>query len=517
MRLKRKPTPSKSPSGRLRVLLLVILAAALAGCNLPSSNSNNPFTSSQRQTEIAEILNPAGLALTPDPTLNPAEPAPPAISIPAGYRAYTTQQGDTLPALALRFGVMAGEIRTDQPSLPQSGLLMPGLTLWFPDVLEDPLPAARLLPDSAVIYGPTVGDFDAIAFAQAQGGYLTIYTEDVREVTLTGPEILQTVAVETSLNPRLLLAFLEFRSGWVSGTPEGASQDPYPLGFGAGADAGLYKELLITAKLLSQGFYGWRDASLLDLSYAGGESGRLDPALNAGTAALLRLFGTLYTPAGVEDALTGPTGFLALYESWFGDPWERAAAGEPYLLPTTQQPDFVLPFAPGEGWTLTGGPHNAWLTGSPQGAIDFAPITGEAHCAVSTRWATAAAAGLIVRSDRGVVAIDLDGDGNEGTGWVLIYLHMAEQDRAALGAWLDQDDRVGHPSCEGGTATGTHLHLTRKFNGEWLPVDGPLPMVIGGWQVVAGEKRYEGYLVRGEEVIDARPNGSGNTTVIRED
>jgi hypothetical protein len=116
-----------------------------------------------------------------------------------------------------------------------------------------------------------------------------------------------------------------------------------------------------------------------------------------------------------------------------------------------------------------------------------------------------------------VVAIDLDGDGDEGTGWVLIYLHMAEQDRATVGAWLAQDDPVGHPSCEGGTATGTHLHLTRKFNGEWLPVDGPLPMVVGGWQVLPGEKRYQGYLVRGEEIIDARPNGTGNTTVIRED
>ena len=516
MQLKRKTTSNARLARRLRSLILVILAAALAGCNLPASNSNNPFTSSQRQTEIAGILNPEGLALTPAPTSNPAAPAVPTLSVPAGYRAYTTQQGDTLPALALRFGVTMGEVLTDQADLPQSGLLMPGQTLWFPDVLEDPLPAARLLPDSAIIYGPAVGDFDIIAFAQAQGGYLTAYTEEVREVTLTGPEILQTVAIETSLNPRLLLTFLEFRSGWVSGTPEGAARDPYPLGFGAGTDTGLYRELLITAKLLSQGFYGWRDASLLDLSYYGGETGRLDPSLNAGTAALLRLFATLYTPAGVEDALTNPNGFLTLYENWFGDPWQRAATVEPYLLPTSQQPELVLPFAPGEGWTLTGGPHNTWLTGSPQGAIDFAPITGEAHCAVSTRWATAAAAGLVVRSDRGVVAIDLDGDGDEGTGWVLIYLHMAEQDRAAVGAWLDQDDPVGHPSCEGGTATGTHLHLTRKFNGEWLSVDGPLPMVIGGWQVMAGEKAYEGYLVRGEEVIDARPNGTGNTTVIRE-
>jgi murein DD-endopeptidase MepM/ murein hydrolase activator NlpD len=516
MQFKPKSTPNAGRKSKRYALILLTLSLLLTGCNLPQSDAR-PFTSSQQQTEIAGILNPEGLATSTSPTQISPIPTAQAITPPAGYRAYTTQAGDTLPALTLRFGVTVDQILSGQADLSPTGLLPPGLTLWRPGILEDTLFESQLLPDTAILYGPTVGDFDAIAFAQSMGGYLTAYTEVVREVTLTGPEILQTVAIETSLNPRLLLAFLEYRSGWVTGHPEGAERDPYPIGFGAGADTGLYKELLITAKLLSQGFYGWRDGSLLDLSFYGGGSGRLDPGLNAGTAALLRLFTTLYTPAGVENALAAPGDFLALYNDWFGNPWEEAAAFEPLLPADTQQPELVLPFAPGEAWSLTGGPHNAWLTGSPQGAIDFAPITGEAHCAVSIRWATAAAAGLVVRADRGVVAIDLDGDGDEGTGWVLIYLHIAEQDRVSVGTWLAQDAPVGHPSCEGGTSTGTHLHLTRKFNGEWLPVDGPLPMLIGGWQVIAGEKRYEGYLVRGNEIIQADPNGMGNSAILRED
>ena len=42
----------------------------------------------------------------------------------------------------------------------------------------------------------------------------------------------------------------------------------------------------------------------------------------------------------------------------------------------------------------------------------------------------------MVRAERGVVAIDLDGDGQESTGWVLVYMHIAEQDRIPLGAWV---------------------------------------------------------------------------------
>ncbi|QRN82949.1 hypothetical protein JR338_11105 [Chloroflexota bacterium] len=518
-----------SPSGKLSRFLvaITILGLILSGCNFPQATAEiSP--ANQRQTEVAGILNPEGMAsesttpslLTPEPTLSltqsPTDNPLEGLVVPEGYRAYVTQQGDTLPALTQHFSVDVSEIQSDA-ILPAQDLLEPGTVLLVPDVLGKTLSAEQLLPDSEIHYGPTVGDFDTIAFAQSWAGYLMTYTEEIHGEILTGPEIIQLAAIESSINPRLLLAFVEFRSGWVTSHPEGASLDLYPLGFGAGADTGLYKELQITAKLLALGYYGWRDGELRFMDYDGGGTGRLDPTLNAGTVALLRLFSTLYTIDGVDWALYDPAAFLTLYRSWFGDPWQRAAAVEPYLFADTQQPELVFPFTPGEAWSLTSGPHISWQTGTPRGALDFAPITGESQCAVSFRWVTAAASGLVVRSERGVVAIDLDGDGDEGTGWVLLYLHVAEQDRVAVGTWLERDDPVGHPSCEGGNATGTHLHFTRKFNGEWLGVSEPLPLVISGWQAVAGEKRYEGYLFRGNDVIQADPNGMGSSLVIRED
>ncbi|MCB2213893.1 hypothetical protein KQH50_00720 [bacterium] len=490
----------------------LLFGLLLSGCNLPQG-SDVSFRSPQRQTEIAGILNPEGLPTAQEP--DQTETA--SVSAPEGYLTYTTQQGDTLDALGLRFGVPTGAIQFDEPGSAE-GLLAPGLTLLIPDVLEETISfPAPLLPDSAVTYGPTVGDFDAAEVARLAGGFLAGYSERVKDETLTGPEILATVALETSTNPRLLLAFLEYRSGWVFGSPDEAAQDPYPLGFGAGADSGLYKELMIAAKLLAQGFYGWRDGSRLEVAFADGTLGRLDPqTVNAGSAALLQLFGTLYDPAELKAELYDPGRFISYYEDMFGDPWARVARVEPYLLADTRQPELSLPFAPGEAWSLTGGPHITWQTGTPWGAIDFAPVTGEEHCAVSTRWATAAAPGLVVRSDRGVVAIDLDGDGDEGTGWVLIYLHIAAEGRAQVGDQLAQDAPVGHPSCEGGSASGTHLHLTRKFNGEWLGVGEPLALVVGGWQAVAGAARYQGRLVRGDEVVTASPSGSAGSLIYRE-
>ena len=112
----------------------------------------------------------------------------------------------------------------------------------------------------------------------------------------------------------------------------------------------------------------------------------------------------------------------------------------------------------------------------------------------------------MVRSDRGLVVLDLDGDGKEQTGWVIIYLHVSSENRIAVGTWVDKGDRLGHPSCEGGISTGTHVHIARKFNGEWIAADGPIPFDLSGWVAHAGQEAYQGYLERGDETVIANSN-----------
>jgi murein DD-endopeptidase MepM/ murein hydrolase activator NlpD len=123
------------------------------------------------------------------------------------------------------------------------------------------------------------------------------------------------------------------------------------------------------------------------------------------------------------------------------------------------------------------------------------------------------AAGKVVRTSKGVVIVDSDGDGLEETGWVILYLHVATADRVAEGTIIPAGGNIGHPSCEGGAATGTHLHIARKFNGEWIPAFGPIPFVLSGCSVFEGENEYNGGMRRGNSVVIANPYGSQESLV----
>jgi hypothetical protein len=52
-------------------------------------------------------------------------------------------------------------------------------------------------------------------------------------------------------------------------------------------------------------------------------------------------------------------------------------------------------------------------------------------------------------------------------------------------------------------STGTHLHIARKFNGEWIAADGVLPFSIGGWISAGLGREYDGTLSRGSTRMEA--------------
>ena len=98
---------------------------------------------------------------------------------------------------------------------------------------------------------------------------------------------------------------------------------------------------------------------------------------------------------------------------------------------------------------------------------------------------------------------------------MLIYLHLGAQGIVPAGTQAAQDMALGHPSCQGGNATGKHVHIARKYNGEWLAANGPLPWVLSGWQVLTYEGNYRGALVRGEELLTPDANGQRTSYIQR--
>ncbi|MBE0408392.1 MAG: LysM peptidoglycan-binding domain-containing protein [Anaerolineales bacterium] len=467
--------------------------------------ANLPF-----QPEQTPVL-PSNIIPTPSPIQTPTE------IIDDSPIMYFSQTGDTLPAIAARFNVGADEITSlDLDIIPESTWLEPNQRLIIPRRVGNTTPSTHIFPDSEVVFSPSAVGFDIHEFTQQAGGYLSTYREYLGSTGMTsGADVVYRVAIENSINPRLLLALLEYQSGWVYGQPEIQSQIDYAMGIPIPRYAGLYHQLSLSVNQLSMGYYGWREGRITEITFRDGISSRLAPELNAGSVALQFYFAQRRESLGWYETLEPSGSFLTLYNDMFGDPWERAQVVEPLFSHALEQPPLILPFMLNQRWALTGGPHGAWDRDGAMAAIDFAPGSVEPGCVKSDAFAVAAAAGLIVRSENAVVAIDLDGDGHEQTGWVLMYLHIAQDGRIPAGTWVDVGDPIGHPSCEGGRSTGTHIHIARKYNGEWVPADGPLPFILSGWRVHAGENPYEGIMTRDDEEVVASQLSVGASHIFR--
>jgi hypothetical protein len=135
------------------------------------------------------------------------------------------------------------------------------------------------------------------------------------------------------------------------------------------------------------------------------------------------------------------------------------------------------------------------------------------------------AAGMVVRSADGAVVIDLDMDGDERTGWTLVYLHISDTDRVMAGSIVAGGAVIGRPSCEGFylNSQGTHIHVARRYNGEWIVADcwaclpgvPKLPFILSGWEVkgYVGQV-YQGWLQRGGEIRRAEQGRDDPTNQV---
>jgi hypothetical protein len=427
---------------------------------------------------------------------------------------YISQTGDTLGSVASHFNTSEGEIRGANPQLPDDVTTFPpGFPLQVPSYYV-PLTGSpfQILPDSEVVNGPTAVDFDIRSEILRRPGFLSEIDSFAYRRQRDAWNVVDIIALNYSINPRLLLALMEYQTNALSVPFPPGNEMTYPMGVEDAGYRGLFWQLIWAAERLSDGYYGWRTGSLTSLELTDGLTMRVDPWQNAGTVAVQNYFAGLYGKEDFDHAVS-PEGFYQSYVDLWGDPFSLEMAHIPGSL---QQPELALPFEEGHVWDFTGGPHPAWGTSLPFGALDFAPPSEESGCVISFDWFTAPASGYIVRSDEATVVLDLDGDGDERTGWVIFFYHVATEGRIEAGIDVQQGDLLGHPSCEGGRATGTHVHLARKYNGEWIPAGGAIPFELGGWITAYGDDAYEGTLTKGSRVVPASSNASAENMLIYE-
>lgn len=489
----------------MRRLLLNCLAAAMlliAGCtrNVPgsdlwSSAPADPFSSGGEAGVAVQTPTPGGPVVSPTP--DAPHPLP---ELRLEEDQYIVQPGDALGKIAQSYGVSLQAL-IDANNINDPNLLEVGQMLVIP--APEPLPtgpAFKIIPDSELVYGPYAQNLDIKAFVDEKRGYLSTYSQELDNRTYDGAAVIERIAREYSVNPRLLLAVLEYRSGWVTQSSPPEESIDYPMLYPDARRKGLYLQLAWTANNLNRGYYLWRAGGVPSWLLADGSVVPIADTINAGTAGVQQLFALLLDRGSWESAVT-ETGVFATYNALFGYPFHMAF--EPVLPASLNQPALQLPFDPGEVWSFTGGPHGGWADGSGWAALDFAPPGPAQGCVQRDAWVVASADGLILRADIGAVVQDLDGDGNEGSGWTILYMHIENRERVQPGTYLKAGERVGHPSCEGGISTGTHLHLARRYNGEWISADGSLPFNLEGWISSGDGLEYNGFLTRNGEVVEA--------------
>ena len=251
---------------------------------------------------------PTRIAPTPTPWPTPAVTSTRAAMVPTPTRGapitlpplrteettYKVKSGDSLANIALTHQVSVKQI-LDFNKIEDPNLIAVDSVIVIPPSNANELAGNLLLiPDSELVYGLNAKDFSIESFIAQFNGVLRGYSEiDDEGNEMTGPQVVRRVAEENSFNPRLLLALLEFKSGWLTQSAPAGYDATYPMGLKVLNREGLYKQLSSMVNETLRGASLWRAQVLAVWTLNDGNVMRIDPTINAGTAGLQYVLGLL--------------------------------------------------------------------------------------------------------------------------------------------------------------------------------------------------------------------------------
>ncbi|RMG87779.1 MAG: LysM peptidoglycan-binding domain-containing protein, partial [Chloroflexi bacterium] len=257
----------------LNLLILIFLISGCMRATEPDDAGVIVVTATFRPpTMVSTPSPPPALNLSPvpssitTPTPDPTHPAQPETS----NQEYVVQPGDTLYNIALANNLSL-ETLLAANELLNPDLLKVGQVITIPGAPAATSPHQKLLADANFVRGPSAAQFDIANFIASMPGYIRFATDTVttaladgsqREDLLNAAQIIERVSLEYSIDPRLLLALLEYRAGWLSNPTPTETLKTHPI---ISAEApttistnGLYRQLIWVANELNRGYYGWK-------------------------------------------------------------------------------------------------------------------------------------------------------------------------------------------------------------------------------------------------------------------
>ena len=115
---------------------------------------------------------------------------------------------------------------TDTPTAEPSSTPSP--------TIPGPPSSNHLIPDSELVFSASAADFDTAAYLEQAGGFLGTYRQYLMITAWTdAPAIIDMVAIENTINPRLLVALLEYQCGCVLGMGIVEEPDEFASAMGA--------------------------------------------------------------------------------------------------------------------------------------------------------------------------------------------------------------------------------------------------------------------------------------------
>jgi len=408
-------------------------------------------------------------------------PAPPARAAVRATRRYVV-----LAMIPVLLGLILFLVRPDRARRP--GIASPPPTPSptpvgygrFSSPPPTPVPQAlpALLDDGRLFYEPGWGSIEVREYLQTRAGTLADTTLWVGDTEMLLPDIIAGKCLLYGLNPKVVLALLEFQSGLVDAPDPSPDALAWAMGRRQWEDQGLEPQIDWAVREL---FRATRDFPLArDLILSDGSTIPIPVGTNLGSYALMRVVALAGDASDLERLLSpGSSSFVAIYRRLFAEdpreplsglpaPADRPFLAQPYegIFEVTSIFDHHGPFLSEDGSLISflgqeasGLPydgHDGWDYALDAGVPILAAADGTVAWAGNSndRCATIA---------RGVIL-------DHGNGYQTLYWHL-DTIEVAVGERVRQGERLGAAGATG-CADGPHLHFGVHFLGRETDPEG---------------------------------------------